>query len=92
MGRNAPPPPAHWAKQREANIVNRQAEPAPQPNRSAKVDTKLYRVVGKRAVFGVEPGETVELALTEGQVRALIEAGHIAPANDGLSPENKEGV
>lgn len=41
----------------------------------------VYKVVGPRDVFGVKPGETGEFAdLTFDQVRALVEAGHIASA------------
>lgn len=54
------------------------APPSPQPEPPAAPVARTYRVVGPRAVGGAEPGETVELTLTEGQEAALIEAGHIA--------------
>lgn len=37
-----------------------------------------YQVVGERAVFGVQPGETFTADLSEFDEQRLIEGGHIA--------------
>lgn len=57
------------------------APPAAQPQRAAEPVKRAYKVVGPREVFGAHKGETVELALTEGEETALIEAGHLVRAN-----------
>lgn len=41
---------------------------------------ELFKVVGMRAVYGVEPGDVGRLVLTPGQRFALIAGGHIRPA------------
>lgn len=40
---------------------------------------RKYRVTGDRRIGEVEPGGVVELALTDGQERVLLEAGLIKP-------------
>ncbi|GGM55498.1 hypothetical protein GCM10012275_28260 [Longimycelium tulufanense] len=49
----------------------REEKPAPQE--------RQYLVVGPRLVNGKKAGETVVLALTDEQEKALVEAGHIKP-------------
>lgn len=65
--RPAPPEPRHWAELRAAE------------NRP---ETKWYRVVGDRAVFGIEPGTVGQLTMTESQRVSLIEAGHVVEADE----------
>lgn len=50
------------------------------------------RVVGPRTVKGVPTGETGVLELTEGQVAALVAAGHIALAADEPPPTHPPGT
>lgn len=43
-----------------------------------------FKIIGPRAVAGVEPGGIVDLADDDGvNVAALIEAGHVAPVETG---------
>lgn len=84
----APPPPANWAGFREENRRGRAAEPGLSHVPSDDAPSRLYEVVGPHTVFGAAPGDVVELALTDGQANALIEAGHLALAVvSGPSPE-----
>lgn len=66
------------------------AVPQETPDRTLQKAERQYTVVGPRAVFGLEPGSTGALTLTEGEARALIEAGHLVPAEDGHSADNEE--
>jgi len=57
------------------------AKPQKTPDRREPMcKHKRFKVVGPKSVFGLEPNETGELCLTEGQAQALIEAGHLVPA------------
>lgn len=49
-----------------------------------------FKIVGPRAVAGVEPGGVVDLA-DDGvvNVAALIEAGHVAPIDEKRRPKPK---
>lgn len=80
MANQAPPPPESWAAERAKNREGRTAEPveAPLDEPNLVLPKQVYRVVGPHAVFDTAPGDTVELALTEGQELNLIEAGHLA--------------
>lgn len=62
----APEPSAEYLAAREAN--------------HKKPETRSYRVVSEKGVFGYEQGDIAELTLTEGEETALMEAGHIVPA------------
>lgn len=42
--------------------------------------TGWYRIVSGRGVFGYEDGDLAELTLSEGEETALMEAGHVVPA------------
>lgn len=83
MGQMAPPPPESWAAERAKNREGRAAEPVvilDEPNE--QLPLQAYKVVGPKEVFDTAPGGIVELALTEGQELALIEAGHLALVAD----------
>lgn len=58
------------------------AVPAKQAQRTLQAPARAYTVVGPKNVFGLKPGETGDLELTEGQAQALIQAGHLARADD----------
>jgi hypothetical protein len=58
----------------------RQAPPPLPRDSKAKPTKRKYLVTGPRAVNGVEPGEVVELELSESAIAALVEAGHVTPA------------
>lgn len=55
------------------------ARPGRTPDRTMQKVKRTYSVVGPKAVFGLEPGTTGELTLTEGEATTLIQAGHIVP-------------
>lgn len=51
-----------------------------------------YKVVGpKQRVFGAGQGEFIEVALTAGQERALVEGGHIVPVPKRERPRRRGG-
>ncbi|PRH79404.1 hypothetical protein C6N75_09990 [Streptomyces solincola] len=56
-------------------------KPAIQPPRPEKPEPGVhaYKVVGPHAVDGVQPGDTVELELTEEQEQIMVDAGHLEP-------------
>lgn len=87
MGRQSPPPPESWAAEREKNRADRAAEPVAVPMPTEKPDLRTYKVVGPKAVFDTEPGATFQRDLSEGQERALVDAGHIAVV-DNSAPES----
>lgn len=79
--KKALPPPEEFfiqhARNREEAAKARLAPPPPEEEAVAEPEPKTYTVTGDHAVYGVQPGETVELALPESQTRALIDAGHL---------------
>ncbi|MYV58041.1 hypothetical protein [Streptomyces sp. SID3212] len=76
--RKALPPSPESYRQRAENRANRRrAVPGDKPARGISEVTKTYKVVGRRRVAGHAPGETFQLTMTQGEIDALIEAGHI---------------
>ena len=75
MSNSAPPDPKGWDELRRAPTAT---------------VTRRYKVVGSKAVYGIQPGETGLLTLTNDQASDLIEAGHIKPQPEpGQSPNQK---
>lgn len=69
------------------------ARAAKDAQRTLQAPKRAYTVVGHKYVFGLKPGETGDLELTEGQAQALIQAGHLALADESADrPENKGGA
>lgn len=64
----------------ERETYTHAATPGRTPDRSQKLLSREYLVVGPKIVGGAKNGETVTLALTPSQETALIEAGHIVRA------------
>lgn len=83
----APKVPEAWEEIRRQNrLASKAAAPADQPELAAAPVSKRYEVVGPHEVFGTEPGSVVELALTEGEERALVDAGHLSLADEQEPP------
>jgi hypothetical protein len=73
----APPSPDSFRQRAENRANRRKAEPGDTPARGTSEITKTYEVIGQRRVAGHVPGETFQLTMTQGEIDALIEAGHI---------------
>lgn len=66
------------------------AVPQKTPDRSVETSKKRYRVIGTRQVYEYDPGEVVELELTEGQERTLINSGHLEEVPDEPAVDKEE--
>ena len=59
---------------------------------SLEIVPRTYKVVGEHfQVFGADPGEKFEAALTAGQEAALLEGGHIKLVEDEPKKKTKGG-
>lgn len=58
------------------------AVPRETPDRTVQRPVWHVRVVGTKAVYGLDPGEVGDLELTEGQYASLVAAGHIEDATE----------
>lgn len=86
MGRQANPEPEGNEVIREAHrAAGRTAEPGVEASAEVELSSRRVTVVGSRAVYGVEPGETANLELTEGQFEALYASGAVVDGPPDLT-------
>lgn len=60
------------------------AIPRKTPDRTIETPVRHVKVIGSKAVFGLEPGDVGDLELTDGQYTSLVKAGHIEDAKDDV--------
>lgn len=76
--RKALAPSAESFEQRAANRAGgNRAKPGVTPERGDTEVSRTFLIIGRHKIAGHKPGQEIELTLTQNEIDALIEAGHV---------------